>query len=193
MFLQIITELKSKSNEPWPDDMNEMNRQLVILFLSFMKQEQCLSVDEKLERASDLCKRYHHCLPLSEHLLPSDAHPEDGHMILAAHVLMDDPVVNEQLLTIAVVALAKCLESSPSNNSAKLLLMSLYSYIGAGKANQIVFNTLDVKYVQLDTLGYMATTLASSCGHYLTSLGLYNNSLKFYNTNNKDVSLKLRL
>lgn len=171
--------------------MVEMSKQLFVLFLDFIKEEQKPSVDKMLTSVSDLFKRYFHCSPFSEDLLPTDAHPADGHMILAAHHLMDDPVVNESFLTIALIALAKCLESSPANHTAKLLLLSLYSHIGAAKSNQIVFNTLDVKYIQLDTLGYMATTLASSCGHYQSALSVYNSSLKFYNVNSKDVSVQI--
>lgn len=146
---------------------------------------------ERVSRVCDLVRRYFHCQPISGQLLPTDANPADGHLTLAAHILLDDdPSVDERSLTLGIIALEKCLESSPSNHSVKLLLMSLYSYIGAVSSNQRVYESLDVKYIQNDTLGYMATTLASSCGHYQTALALYNNSLKFYNLNSKDVSFQ---
>lgn len=173
--------------------MVEMRRQLLVQFLIFLQQEQVVPIAEKVSKVCDLFKRYFHCQPISGQLLPTDANPADGHLTLAGHILLDDdPSVDEQSLTLAIIALEKCLESSPSNHSVKLLLMSLYSYIGAVSSNQRVYESLDVKYIQNDTLGYMATTLASSCGHYQTALTLYNNSLKFYNLNSKDVSFSIR-
>lgn len=75
----------------------------------------------------------------------------------------DTPVPDEasqlaarQLLLEAVVILEDARKASPFNFQFRLLLIELYSCLGAHKPSQVLFNALDVKNIQYESLGYLA-------------------------------------
>jgi N-terminal acetyltransferase B complex non-catalytic subunit len=59
---------------------------------------------------------------------------------------------------------------------------------GAGSAAQSTFELLDVKHMQLDSLGWLHCSHLSATGHISMSSAHYEATLKFFTANYKDVS-----
>ena len=51
-----------------------------------------------------------------------------------------------------------------------------------------VYNSLDLKQIQLDSLGYLMARHLQSCAHFDSSSDLFDNALRFYGGNYKEVS-----
>lgn len=58
---------------------------------------------------------------------------------------------------------------------------------GAGVAAHDVYETLDVKHMQLDSLGYVHCAAVQSNGQYNIASSLYDVTLRFFTVNYKDV------
>lgn len=78
------------------------------------------------------------------------------------------------------------LRNSPSNFHAKLLCLQIYHILGCALGAHKIYVSLDVKHVQLDSLGYL------HCGHLpisgIISLAkpIYDQTLKFFTASYKD-------
>lgn len=78
------------------------------------------------------------------------------------------------------------LRNSPSNFHAKLLCLQIYHILGCSLGAHKIYVSLDIKHVQLDSLGYL------HCAHLplsgLTSLAkpVYDQTLKFFTASYKD-------
>jgi N-terminal acetyltransferase B complex non-catalytic subunit len=78
------------------------------------------------------------------------------------------------------------LRNSPSNFHAKLLCLQIYHILGCSLGAHKIYVSLDVKHVQLDSLGYL------HCGHLpitgIISLAkpIYDATLKFFTASYKD-------
>jgi len=111
-------------------------------------------------------------------LLPTDIHPGDDFALVAAMSLIKlgsplyvkyfaDPVGfpqrNGPKRLIQAAALLEFAHSkSPANPQILLLLIRLYSVLGAGSLAMRAYNKLNVKQIQGDTLGYMLFDRISS-------------------------------
>lgn len=102
-------------------------------------------------------------------LLPTDTHPADDFYVLAATCLLKlagfrPPVdsdivdvgedVDMAYVTQAVALLEYASSRSKVNPEILLLLVRLYSFMGAGTLAMRVYKRLRIKQVQVDTLGY---------------------------------------
>lgn len=78
------------------------------------------------------------------------------------------------------------LRNSPSNFHAKLLCLQIYHILGCALGAHKIYSSLDVKHVQLDSLGYL------HCGHLpitgIISMAkpIYDQTLKFFTASYKD-------
>lgn len=78
------------------------------------------------------------------------------------------------------------LRNSPSNFHAKLLCLQIYHILGCALGAHKIYVSLDVKHVQLDSLGYL------HCGHLpITGIithakPIYDQTLKFFTASYKD-------
>jgi len=61
-------------------------------------------------------------------------------------------------------------------------------FIGAGAAAHDVYETLDIKHMQLDSLGYIHGGAVQATGQYSIASSLYDVTLRFFTVNYKDVS-----
>ena len=59
---------------------------------------------------------------------------------------------------------------------------------GAVGPSTQVYNSLDLKQIQLDSLGYLMARHLQSCAHFDSSSDLFDNALRFYGGNYKEVS-----
>jgi N-acetyltransferase B complex (NatB) non catalytic subunit len=86
--------------------------------------------------------------------------PGDDYLLLAAHQLLPsrsgaDRYSDVDAVYMAIVLIEAGLTRSPYNFHFKLLLIRLYEKIGAAKKAFDVWSTLDIKHVQISTLGHL--------------------------------------
>lgn len=114
-------------------------------------------------------------------LLPTDKHPADDFYVLAATCLLklagfrpplDSDIIDmdREVDLACVMQAAALLEYAASrskvNPEIMLLLVRLYSFIGAGNLAMRVYKRLRIKQVQFDTLGYTIFDRLSSLHPY---------------------------
>ena len=186
---QFIKEINSNvsSNPDGSASIDDIQRNLHLDALIFLNEHATMTREEKVKKVCLLMGRYSLHLKEVGDLLPNEVNPADGHCILAAHILMDD-TKDESLLISAILLLKMGLECSPSNHFMKVLLLSLYNNFGAGKLCGTIFESLDIKYIQYDSLGYLISTPLASLGLFSLSSSFYSSAGKFYTTTQKDVS-----
>lgn len=77
--------------------------------------------------------------------------------------------------------------SSPVNFHIKILLVRMYLEVGLVIAADNVFTLLDVKHLQLDSLGHIYTLLLAPLGNLPLASTTLDHTTKFFITNYKDV------
>lgn len=85
--------------------------------------------------------------------------------------------------------LERGLLSSPANFHIKILLVRTYLEAGLVGAADHVFTLLDVKHVQLDSLGHLHASLLAPLGHLSLASATLHFSAKFFIANYKDVRI----
>jgi N-terminal acetyltransferase B complex non-catalytic subunit len=122
-------------------------------------------------------------------LLSTDLGPSDPYALLAAHVLYDLSRTEQssEPIIAALVLLENMLKNSPSNFHAKLLSVRLYHTVGGCLGAQNLYNSLDTKHLQLDSLGFVHCARLSTTGLYSLCSNLFDVTLKFFSSNYKDV------
>ena len=68
----------------------------------------------------------------------------------------------------------------------RFLLIKFYNHIGAVGPSQLVHSGLEIKHIQLDSLGYLMSRHIHSCGHFNEAGKDFRNTLKFFTGNYKD-------
>lgn len=109
-------------------------------------------------------------------------------ILKTAHVMYD---VGRQLRSSAPLIEALCLLSyllsnSPSNFHAKLLCLQIYHRLGCGWGAHKTYETLDVKHVQLDSMGYLHCAQLPIAGIPAVAKPLYEQTLKFFTASYKE-------
>ncbi|KAJ2940291.1 hypothetical protein O0L34_g11865 [Tuta absoluta] len=128
-----------------------------------MSAEACLSL------ASSLRRNYLRCL--GDGLVTAtftEFCSADGYGILAAHHYFYAAVEQQTAAPVieALTLLELVLRSSPSNFHAKLLLVALYHVIGNALAADAIYARLEVKHIQLVSLGWLhGARLQPACAH----------------------------
>lgn len=104
-------------------------------------------------------------------LEPTDRQPGDDFLILAAHKIL--PLVNgssrygnASAVLKAIFMLEGGLTASPFNHDIKLLLIRLYTAIGGMERVSELWDSLDVKNVQLSTLTHIVLGPLYESGHH---------------------------
>lgn len=85
--------------------------------------------------------------------------------------------------------LERALLPSPANFHIKILLIRIYLEAGLVGAAEHIFTSLDVKHIQLDSLGYLHASLLAPLGHLSLALITLNYTTKFFIANYKDVCI----
>ncbi|XP_028138711.2 phagocyte signaling-impaired protein [Diabrotica virgifera virgifera] len=125
-----------------------------------------------------------------ENLLPTDLGPSDPYALMAAHVLYDLAHIEKSSNCIQVaLRLLECLLNySPSNFHAKLLAIRLYHELGGSISAHDMYCSLDVKHLQLDSLGFIHCARLPTTGLFTLCTNLFDATLKFFSSNYKDSS-----
>jgi N-terminal acetyltransferase B complex non-catalytic subunit len=78
------------------------------------------------------------------------------------------------------------LRNSPSNFHAKLLCLQIYQILGCSLGAHKIYMSLDVKHVQLDSLGYLHCAHLPITGIISYAKPIYDQTLKFFTASYKD-------
>lgn len=126
-----------------------------------------------------------------EDLLPTDCGPADPYAILSAHVLFDISIRENSSspLVLAITLLENLLKTSPTNHHAKLLCVRLYHCLGAGRAAHDMYESLDIKHIQLDSIGYLHAAQLPVTGPIYIHNQLCRATANFFSANYRDVSI----
>jgi N-terminal acetyltransferase B complex non-catalytic subunit len=92
----------------------------------------------------------------------TERHPGDDLVVIAAHYLIDayraaasDKAQQRNHLVQAASILEDALQSSKWNFQFRLMLTYIYQALGAAKMVMAQFEAMDIKQIQLDTMGYV--------------------------------------
>lgn len=174
-----------------PQSEQQMQRHICALQLSRLCGNHRDLTDEHLNAlVTALSLHYQHGYQTyGQNLLPTDQGPSDPYALLAAHVLYDLAQLTQssEHIILALVLLDNLLNNSPSNFHAKLLSVRLYHTLGGGIGAQTMYESLDVKHLQLDSLGYIHCGRLPTTGLLNLATNLYDTTLKFFSSNYKDV------
>ncbi|KAG1681404.1 N-alpha-acetyltransferase 25, NatB auxiliary subunit [Nymphon striatum] len=123
----------------------------------YLGQHSQISMTQKFDLVDDLIQRYQSSFKFKNDLPETDVHPGSDYCILAVHVLIDlwKQTGNDNILLEAITCLEWGLVHSPLNHQFKFLLIKLYHKIGAIVPAYHFFNSMDIKHIQLDTVGYV--------------------------------------
>lgn len=86
----------------------------------------------------------------------------------------------------ALCLLHYLLSNSPSNFHAKLLCLQIYHLIGCGWGAQKTAESLDIKYVQLDSMGYLHVSQLPLVGIPSITKPWYDSTLRFFTSSYKE-------
>ena len=78
------------------------------------------------------------------------------------------------------------LRNSPSNFHAKLLSLQIYHILGCALGAHKIYYSLDIKHVQLDSLGYLHCGHLPITGIISSAKPIYDQTLKFFTASYKD-------
>ncbi|XP_074641518.1 N-alpha-acetyltransferase 25, NatB auxiliary subunit-like [Tubulanus polymorphus] len=184
--------LNSDLNElKYPTDVKQMQLHLTILQLErYIDLHQTLNVTEKVSLVQQFSLRFQDAIRFGKDLLPTDYQPGDLYLILAALLLYDLWIKTDDVMYIwkNIILLESGLKSSPSNFRVKIILIRLYCIIGAFSPAYSLFESLEIKHIQYDTLGYLVHSHAARLGHLACASFINNMGLKFFSSNYKDTS-----
>ncbi|XP_066597306.1 N-alpha-acetyltransferase 25, NatB auxiliary subunit [Prorops nasuta] len=145
--------------------------------------------EEIIKRLCSLYEKGNELFPV-ESRLPTDFCPADTYVILAAHILHQLWVETDEakFLYGGMALLERALLSSPCNFHIKLLLVRLYLEAGLVGAAQHAYSLLDIKYIQLDSMGHLHTPLLAPLGHLTLASDMLDDTTQFFISNYKDSS-----
>lgn len=86
----------------------------------------------------------------------------------------------------ALCLLHYLLSNSPSNFHAKLLCLQIYHKLGCGWGAQKVYESLNLKFIQLDSMGYLHSAHLPIIGMPSVSKYVFESTLKFYTSSFKE-------
>ncbi|CAG9767813.1 unnamed protein product [Ceutorhynchus assimilis] len=173
-----------------PQSANQMQRHIGALQLSRLcGSHRNLSPEHLRALVTAFILHYQHGYQAYGKDLPfTDLGPSDNYALLAAHVLYDLSRIENGVdyLIGAVALLESLLKNSPSNFHAKLLAVKFYHMLGDGMGANNIFYSLDIKHLQLDSLGYIHCGQLATTGLYSLCAIHYDTTLKFFSSNYKD-------
>uniref|UniRef100_T1IFP7 N-terminal acetyltransferase B complex subunit MDM20 homolog n=1 Tax=Rhodnius prolixus TaxID=13249 RepID=T1IFP7_RHOPR len=188
-FLSSAYKLVSLSESKLPKTKLQMNLMICNMECSrVIGIREMFDVKSKCEFASNAVNYFIHSLQFNTDLQPTEAKSGDRFALFALHSLFDLWVDTEDgnYLFEAIVICHYALSHSPSNSQFKTLLLKFYHLFGACKGAHNAYLLLDVKHMQLDTLGYLHLFPLISNGDYTTASEVITTTMKFFTNNFKE-------
>ncbi|XP_015437860.1 PREDICTED: N-alpha-acetyltransferase 25, NatB auxiliary subunit [Dufourea novaeangliae] len=140
-----------------------------------------------VERLCELYEKGNELCPIQERL-PTDFCPADSYILLASDLLHELWCDTDEAsyLYRAMSILERGLLSSPANFYIKIILVRIYLEAGLVGAADNIFTSLDVKHIQLDSLGHLHAPLLAPLGHLSLASTTLDHSNRFFIANCKD-------
>ncbi|KAK6636547.1 hypothetical protein RUM43_010209 [Polyplax serrata] len=190
LFIKKIIDIIGLEEEQSPETLPVLQKHIARLQLSrLLGLHSHLSVDERLKLCKLLINHYKSTAKLvSPEKLPTEFSCNDPYIILLSHVLFSlyQDTKSRNHIIQAIHYLEKALVASPSNFHFKLLLVKFYILLGAGQQAHHFYEHLEIKYIQLDSMGYLFSTSGYGLGNFSSTVALYDATLKFFFSNTND-------
>ncbi|CAL4073261.1 unnamed protein product, partial [Meganyctiphanes norvegica] len=204
-FLERIYVLVELDSEGVPENVLSIYRHHCWLQLKESLGKQNLLCSKHLELADSLVNLYHQTKHFSSDMAATDIRPNDTYLIIAAHNYLaaikksllkkentngefENDIDVYPLIPKFCAILEHGIEVSKANFQLKLLLIKFYNMQGALSASHIVYENLELKHIQLDTLGHVLALQMTDGAHFTAAEEIFNTTLKFFMANNKDTS-----
>ncbi|XP_065087251.1 phagocyte signaling-impaired protein [Ochlerotatus camptorhynchus] len=115
-------------------------------------------------------------------LLPTDMGPSDPYALLAVNIMYDRAwkLQRSEPLVEALCLLNHLLSNSINNFHGKLLNLQLYHRLGLVEAGHRAYESLDVKHIQLDSLGYLHCSHLCNGGFPVLAKQIFDQTLNFF-------------
>ncbi|KAK2715089.1 N-alpha-acetyltransferase 25, NatB auxiliary subunit-like [Artemia franciscana] len=181
----MLDEIKTLANvEDYPKSVSQVFRHLLYLELErYFGRNSLMSIEEKKKRVQELCNYYEKTQDISGKSAQREIKPNDTYLVLAAHLLYDcwlESSHNEEYLLQGISLLHYGLDVSPANHHFKLLLVKYYTLLGGGYGAQQTYETLDIKYIQLDSLSHILVHKLLPLGQVKSAAAIYAQTLRFF-------------
>ncbi|XP_059620887.1 phagocyte signaling-impaired protein isoform X2 [Phlebotomus argentipes] len=178
------------SSTTLPQNKEQMQKHICSLQISrYVGVHTFLSTEHLEALHTALSLHYEHGVTaFGVELMPTEIGPSDPYALLAVHVMYDlsQRFNASKHLVEALCLLQYLLSNSPNNFHAKLLSLKVYHFLGCGMGAMKIYETLDIKHIQLDSMGFIHCALLPSIGLPSIAKPLYDATLKFFTTSLKD-------
>ncbi|XP_017104561.2 phagocyte signaling-impaired protein isoform X1 [Drosophila bipectinata] len=173
-----------------PQNKEQMQKHICALQISRMcGSHEELSTDHLLAFYTALKLHYEHgrC-SFGKQLLATEMGPSDPYALLAANVMYDLSRRENKSdhLFEALCLLQYVLRNSTSNFHVKLLSLKIYHLFGCQVGAQEMYEYLDIKQIQLDSMGYVHCQLLPLAGRFSGNRSVYDATLKFFTNSYKE-------
>lgn len=174
-----------------PEDVKEnlsrMRRHITLLQLQRYIGCHEVPVQRKLELVAMCLHHYRQGLKLGGEFSETASQPADFYMVLAAHLKME--VYHETGDARHVWEGVMILEGVRNHSTQKsLLLMKLYGHLGVTEAITDIYNSITIKHIQTETLGFIPSRYLQSMGTFGFANQLYRGAFRFFFQSSKEVS-----
>ncbi|KAK9512997.1 hypothetical protein O3M35_001291 [Rhynocoris fuscipes] len=145
-------------------------------------------IKSKTEFTSNAVNYFIYSQQFNMDLQPTEVRSSDRFALLALHSFFDLWVDTQDsnYLFEAIVICQYALSLSPSNSQFKTLLLKFYHLLGGCKGAHNAYLMLDVKHMQLDTLGYIHVFPLLANADYATATDVISSTMKFFTNNFKE-------
>ncbi|XP_030374579.1 phagocyte signaling-impaired protein [Scaptodrosophila lebanonensis] len=178
------------SSTSLPQSKEQMQKHICALQISRICGSHIeLPVDHLLAFYTALKLHYEHGLStFGKNLLATEMGPSDAYALLAANVMYDITLreMKSDHLFEALCLLQYVLRNSTSNFHVKLLSLKIYHMFGCLLGAQEMYDYLDIKQIQLDSMGYVHCNLLPLSGRFAGARSCYDATLKFFTNSYKE-------
>ncbi|XP_065369445.1 phagocyte signaling-impaired protein [Calliphora vicina] len=178
------------SSTTLPQNKEQMQKHICALQVSRICGSHLeLEVEHSLAFYTALKLHYEHGLSsFGKNLLPTDMGPSDPYALLAANVMYD---ISQQEQTSDRIFEALCLlqyvlRNSTSNFHVKLLSLKIYHMLGCHLGAQEMYDYLEIKQIQLDSMGYIHCNPLVLSGRFSMCRSVFDSTLKFFTNSYKE-------
>ncbi|KAI9298682.1 hypothetical protein K502DRAFT_345784 [Neoconidiobolus thromboides FSU 785] len=149
-----------------------------------------INVEKHYDLIQQLIDFYSKALLLGQDLNTSEKQYGDDFILLASHYLLELYHYEKDsyhLLSIALL-LEYAIVKSQFNFHIKIFLINIYILIGVYHRASKLYNTLDIKHVQLDTLSYLIMDNGNNLAHFTETYSHGHSSTSIYFRNRVETS-----
>lgn len=167
-----------------PSSMEHMQRHICSLQIArFCGAHAALSEEHLSALYTALSLHYEHGFnTFGQGLLPTDMGPSDPYALLAVNIMYDRAwkLQRSEPLVEALCLLNHLLSNSINNFHGKLLNLQLYHRLGLVEAAHRAYESLDIKHIQLDSLGYLHCSHLCNGGFPALAKQVFDPTLNFF-------------